>query len=304
MSPTPNAKSFHFLILGTLSSFAIQQCIKTIKKRGHSFDLIGVKDVCFTTKNSSIQIEISKKNGMKNILDYDAVFIHGFHNPLGEMYYLGHYLKKNKIPFLDTAILTNPKIKDKWYQSFIFSQNNIPHPKTIKTRSLSSWKCIRKDISLPVIAKSLNPHMSDQGRGIYKLSSQKEYLEFFSNKNSCDDYLIQEYVPITYDYRILVLDNTVLGCIKRTMKKSDFRTNVSQGGNASLYIPSQDMCNLALKTAKVFQSTFCGIDIIEHKNRFFVLEINFGPQWHGFQKATNIDVSKKIISFLEEKLVS
>lgn len=294
--------SIRFLLLGTPSSFAIKKCAQSLKKRGYAFDVIGVKDLLFTLNNETSEISIFQNNAVKNILEYQAVFIHGFHNPFGEMYYLGNHLKKNHIPFLDTSILINPKIKDKWYQSFIFSENNIPHPKTIKTRSVSSWKYLEKTISFPIIAKSLNPHMSDQGRGVYKINSQKEFFDFFSKKTTCDDFLIQEYLPITYDYRILVLNNTVLGCIKRTMKENTFKTNISQGGSAYLHTPTREMCTLALKTAKAFQSTFCGIDIIEHENRYFVLEINFGPQWEGFEKATHIDISEKIISFLEQKI--
>ena len=43
------------------------------------------------------------------------------------------------------------------------------------------------------------------------------------------DILLQEYINVDYDVRVIVVAGKVLGAMKRPKIKGDFRSNVSQG---------------------------------------------------------------------------
>ena len=41
--------------------------------------------------------------------------------------------------------------------------------------------------------------------------------------------MVQEYIKTDYDVRVLVLNNEVVGQLKRPVIENDFRSNISQG---------------------------------------------------------------------------
>ena len=57
--------------------------------------------------------------------------------------------------------------------------------------------------------------------------------------------------------------------------------------------------SVALKAAKTMQLGVCGVDVLQSKKGPLVLEINSSPGLEGIEKTTGIDISKKIISYIE-----
>ena len=55
--------------------------------------------------------------------------------------------------------------------------------------------------------------------------------------------------------------------------------------------------NLALKAVEAMGLEYAGVDILETKRGFVVLEINGSPGWQNLKKATGIDIAKRIIEY-------
>ena len=152
-------------------------------------------------------------------------------------------------------------------------------------------------------------------------------------------YMLQEYIENQGDYRVLVLGEKVLGVMKRYRKdKSDFRNNFSVGGEVEVAELPEEIKKMAVEAAKVCGLMVAGVDIMPRylnsrqrfsgsvnvgrsppegdfdaqkyaknidfelsniRDDYVILEVNKGPQFWGFMKATGIDVPMEIVKFLK-----
>jgi glutathione synthase/RimK-type ligase-like ATP-grasp enzyme len=93
--------------------------------------------------------------------------------------------------------------------------------------------------------------------------------------------VVQEYLPNTCDYRVLIMGNREPLQIKRTAVGGSHLNNTSQGGTAELSddLPTEILEN-AKKLAKVFQLDIGGIDVLQNQanGQYYFLEVNNQPQ--------------------------
>ena len=103
------------------------------------------------------------------------------------------------------------------------------------------------------------------------------------------------------DIRAFVVAGEVVASIKRQSKDGDFRSNLHQGGSASVIQLSQPEKQLAVASAKALGLHVCGVDILSSKRGPLVLEVNSTPGLEGIETATGVNVSGKIIAFIEQQ---
>ncbi|HHE45911.1 MAG TPA: ATP-grasp domain-containing protein, partial [Candidatus Moranbacteria bacterium] len=138
-----------------------------------------------------------------------------------------------------------------------------------------------------------------KGQGIKKIANKNDFIEFFKNNPQC--YLIQEFLKIDGDIRVLVVGKKILGAIKRTVLKNDFRSNVSLGAKIKKIELTTIMKKVALKATELMGYEIAGVDLIEYNNKIYVLEVNSTPEWQGFKKVTGINPAKEIINYAIKK---
>ncbi|NLA39175.1 MAG: RimK family alpha-L-glutamate ligase [Methanomicrobiales archaeon] len=89
---------------------------------------------------------------------------------------------------------------------------------------------------------------------------------------------LQEYIPNDRDYRIFVLGGEAVGAISRI---SDSLThNIHQGGIGTPVTIDEDMRTIAEAAADAIGIDYCGVDLLEDKEGYTVLEVNGTPNWH------------------------
>ena len=114
--------------------------------------------------------------------------------------------------------------------------------------------------------------------------------------------MLQEFIPNDGDYRVLVLGKKVLGVMKRSSQsKEEFRNNYSAGGKVEVADLPEEVKQLAVKAAEVCGLAVAGVDVAFRDYDFkkpVIWEVNKGPQFKGFMKATGIDVPREIVRFL------
>ena len=101
--------------------------------------------------------------------------------------------------------------------------------------------------------------------------------------------IIQEFIEIDYDVRVVVLDGRVLGTMKReVITDGDFRSNISLGAEASDIQLTEIEERDALKAAEIVDGRLVGVDFIPAKNREkeqpYILEVNSMPGFGGIEK--------------------
>jgi ribosomal protein S6--L-glutamate ligase len=91
----------------------------------------------------------------------------------------------------------------------------------------------------------------------------------------------------------------VISAMKRQSKEGDFRSNLHRGGSSAKINLSYEEENIALRAAKAMKLGVCGIDILQSSRGPLVLEINSSPGLEGIEKTTEVNISEKIISYIE-----
>lgn len=274
------------------------------KKRGHKVERFTSSELIFKVDNNKFAID-----SRYNLESFDIFLVRGIFRSyfVDDLYFnkstesllllrfLHDVLKK---PIVDERLVKRPLIMSKMATSLDLSKANLPQPKTFQ---FNRKEVILKNLDVipyPVMIK--NP-AGRKGKNIYKIDSKENLKEFLKKMPDLFPFQFQEYLPTDGDIRILVIGYKAIGAMKRHLVKGGFVANISQGANAEKYDLTSEVKEIAEKAAKVTETEYAGVDLIESKGKFYVIEVNRSPQFRGFRKYTKLDPSTFIINYLEEK---
>jgi RimK family alpha-L-glutamate ligase len=145
------------------------------------------------------------------------------------------------------------------------------------------------------------------GEGVYLCQSELEYtriIEFVDALHNEKTLIAQEYIGDRpgEDLRVFVVGGKVLGAMKRTAPKNDFRANISNGGTGEKYEVTPEIEEIAIDTADVLGLDIAGIDLLFTKEGFVVCEANSNPGFSGFNQYCNVNVADHIVNYIENML--
>ena len=61
---------------------------------------------------------------------------------------------------------------------------------------------------------------------------------------------------------------------------------------------NEEVIELAIKSSKLLNIDFCGVDIIEHNQKYYVIEVNSIPAWKGLQNVESEIISDHFVNLL------
>lgn len=283
-------KKFRFAIIGP-DTENTRDLTEEIKETAHSFAVL---------KFSDITIEFTRGNfhafwKNKNLDIFDIFILRGYNkNLLFAQIIVQNLLRKNKVVIDET--IGRRFISSKAYEASVMAEKKIAHPQTYQAVGRKAYERLLARIRFPIIAK---PIYGQKGQDIQKITSHKEFLEFFAKNPK--GYIFQEFFEIDGDIRVLVVNNKALGAMKRYLVPGDFRSNASLGAKAEKIPLTKELKKLAVEATRAMNYEIAGVDIINHKNKLYVLEINSAPQWQTFKAVTGINPAKHIIKYALEK---
>lgn len=207
----------------------------------------------------------------------------------------------------DTKIISlgaNLLVGNKLYQLELIRKRKLPLISQYSAYTIEQANSIWFDSLLekPLIIKELN---KNQGRGIHKVESYFELRKIFFEHSTLDSMplLLQAFIDNDGDYRVLIIQNRIIGIMKRTQTNpEEYRNNFSQGASGSIgYLP-EHVLHECLELYKDSGLLIAGIDVIQNKKtgEYHFLEINSNPGIEGFEKTTGIDVGKILIDIIEK----
>lgn len=189
-----------------------------------------------------------------------------------------------------------------------------------KLRSLQLLS--RKGIGLPTTTYAHYPHDIDsvinevggaplvikllegtQGKGVVLAETKKaaeSVIQAFMQIGA--NILVQEYVKEAggRDIRCFVIDGKVVAAMQRQAPQGEFRSNLHQGGSASLIKITPQERQVAIDSAKIMGLNVCGVDLIRSERGPLVMEVNSSPGLQGIESATGKNVAGMIIEFIEK----
>jgi len=194
--------------------------------------------------------------------------------------------------------------KDKLYAHQIFAQNHILTPKTMLVKHPVNANLVDREIGWPAIVKIM---AGSYGKGVYQVTSKSrftDFIEFAHGIKTDEAIIVQEYIDTQpgEDLRVFVVGNRVLGAMKRSAKDGSFKANITRGGRGENYPLTAEIEDIALRVTRSLDLEVAGVDLLFGRDGFLVCEANSAPGFEGFERATGINVAKKIIDYSRSKL--
>lgn len=152
----------------------------------------------------------------------------------------------------------------------------------------------------PLVIKLLE---GTQGIGVVLAETDQaatSVIEAFRGLNA--NILVQEFIAEAKgaDLRCFVVGERVVASMKRQAIEGEFRSNLHRGGRADKVKLTPEERSTAVRAAKTMGLKVAGVDLLRSNHGPVVMEVNSSPGLEGIEKATEIDVSGKIIEFLEK----
>lgn len=218
----------------------------------------------------------------KELKSFDLVFFRNWVSNGERAKAIAHYLYHNKVKFVNSEVL-NYRSHSKLSQYVIMAYAGLRVPKSF----FGSGKHIvefmaseKRSFNYPIIIKDIygrrgsHNHLAKNDNEVLKVTSANPEIKFIA----------QEFIPNTFDYRVLVFDKKVELVMKRARLNDDTHlNNTSQGAKASLVetsVLSPNDQESAIVAAKLFSREITGVDFVVNTDtgEHIILEVNNLPQ--------------------------
>ncbi len=212
--------------------------------------------------------------GKQDIGDFDIIVT----NYREESIMISKFIAATK-PELKTIVVNSRECEyssSKHVQYLDLYRMGLPFPKTIYAYSLQNLQEILQEnncFQLPLIVKA---NRTSHGNDNYLFKSWAEISDFFA-QNDIREYIIQEYIPNNFDYRVFIFGENYCVSKKERHTGTGHRNNVALGAEESIV---EDLnaailkdCFKAVKSAGV---THAGVDVVVDKQTgtHYILEVN------------------------------
>ena len=170
-------------------------------------------------------------------------------------------------------------------------------PKYVLGTSLSDFDGIAKFIGKPFVAKGLESSMGEQ----ISLIETKEDLKKLCQEYGMEkEWLFEEFITTSFgrDMRFYSIRGEVAACMQRK-SQGDFRANVALGASVEAYEITPEMEQIAKDIYEQTGLDFLGIDLLFGEEKPYFCEINVMPGLEGIEKASGVNVAKKIIETIK-----
>ncbi|MFX0057445.1 MAG: RimK family alpha-L-glutamate ligase [Candidatus Hodarchaeota archaeon] len=183
---------------------------------------------------------------------------------------------------------------DKFLTSMFLEKYKIPTPKTIICEdpedALESFDELGGDMII-------KPLYGSRGVGITRINDRGFAENVIYTLGQLNEvFYLQEFIEhYNRDIRILVIGNKAIAGMYRV--SDNWKTNIHAGARSEPLEVTSELESLAIEAAQVTKTDIAGIDIIESKRGYLVLEVNSIPGFTALQKVTDINLAAEIVSY-------
>ena len=189
--------------------------------------------------------------------------------------------------------------KDKLVSLMILMRNGVPVPDTVVTEEPLDVMRVTEKWGEVVI----KPIMGSLGLGSTKVDNPDIAYRIAKVLVSMGlPVYVQRYIrKPDRDIRIIFIGDEILGGVYR-INKTSWKTNVAQGAITQAFVLDKELTELTFKVRDALRLDYAGLDVVEDKDGYKVLEVNASPLWKGFQAATGVRVAKRLVDHMIAKL--
>lgn len=221
---------------------------------------------------------------------------------------LGYFLKNRGVPvYNDPAIIDLCDNKAKQY--IALADAGLPMPATIiapkvypnfSIRESGYFESVLERLGLPMIIKEGHGSF---GMKVYLIETEEQFYKKVDSLRGID-FVFQEFIESSRgrDIRVNIVGNEIVAAMYRE-SKTDFRANITNGGEASPIVLSEDQELLALAAARATGAIFAGVDLLFGEDGHpLVCEVNAAAHIRNILNVTGINVADAMIAYILEDI--
>lgn len=210
---------------------------------------------------------------------------------------LAELLESRGIPVFNSARAI--ELCDNKASTYTHLLGAVPQPKTIISPlafSVVDYSDFVLDaieeLGLPVVYKECYGSFGEQ---VHLCHSVDQVMELIDGK----PFILQQYIECDgSDIRIEVVGDQCVAAMHRH-NDTDFRSNITNGGTATPYTPTQHQIDVALAACRRLGLAFGGVDLLGDD---LVCEVNSNAHIINIMDCTGIDVAEKIFQHIEDSI--
>lgn len=175
-------------------------------------------------------------------------------------------------------------------------------PKYLLGTAMLKFEEIAKILGTPFVAKGLESSMGEQISLIEKEEDLKELCKKYGMEK---EWLFEEFVTTSFgrDMRFYSIRGEVVACMQRK-SQGDFRANVALGASVEPFEITTAIRQIAKNIYEQTRLDFLGIDLLFGEDKPYFCEINVMPGIEGIEKATGVNVARKIVETIQGDFIS
>lgn len=268
------------------------------RKAGLKADVVTYSDLDFQIKESGV--EIYWKSDLlppAKMVIFRAAGNDSFYIPQRD--YLIEWFEERGGMVLNSRTYKKWSRLDKITQHFELQRAGLPFIESVVYGN--NEHLIMKTKNFPLIIKK---NLSSRGKDVFKANNLSDIKEVFDQGYFSRQMLLQPFLKIGEDLRIIVVGGEIIGAMRRVAQEGKYLTNYSQGGSVQEYDIKNDpkAMEIAEKTAKHFLLDYVGVDLMKADDgEWKVLEVNRACQFKGFEESTKINVPQQVLAYLKQK---
>ena len=195
-------------------------------------------------------------------------------------------------------------VKDKLYTQQVLGESNLPVPKTLLVRHPIKLEWVEKNLTFPVIIKTLSGSF---GAGVFLAEDKKQFkqlLKMAEITKKSYNIIVQEFIKDSWgkDLRVFVLNGKVVGCMMRQAVDDDFRANITRGGEGIPYQIDDNIEWLGGESSRLLGLDIAGVDLLFDNGGYKICEVNSSPGFEGMDKFTHTNIAEEIVNFVKQKI--
>lgn len=175
----------------------------------------------------------------------------------------------------------------------------VPVPETVIAFSLDEALKAAQELGYPLVIK---PLWGSWGRLLSKADTPEALETILEHKQALNSpqhsiFYLQEYIEKPdRDIRVFVIGGKAAAAMYRVSKH--WITNTARGAVPESMRLKKELIDLVIKTTDVLGIEIAGVDIVESKKGYLVLEVNAAPEFHGLQEVTDVNIAQLIVEYV------
>lgn len=219
---------------------------------------------------------------------------------------LGYFLKSRGVPvYNDPAIIDLCDNKAKQY--IALASAGLPMPATIiapkvypafSIRESGYFERVLERLGLPMIIKEGHGSF---GMKVYLIETEQQFFDKVDSLRGID-FVFQEFIEASRgrDIRVNIVGGEIVAAMYRE-SKTDFRANISNGGEASPIELTEQQKVIAIAAARATGAIFAGVDLLfDIDEQPLVCEVNAAAHIRNILNVTGINVADAMIAYILE----